>query len=285
MLLKLLLISAFLISTAQAETSGGIAAYAGTSRLFPCARVSEMLADKPVRRVSILWHTFGRSFKCLNRWAGDAGLLTLESHLINEVCVRNHRCGDYEILAGLTPAKYEARLKAKDQKLINKIRTKVRKLGNWYNAHPAVRCLISPGLESNLSRAGFKVLRDSLTDIFPPWCRWVWNPVNRTATGPGPIEGTIYELHGEKPDLPASNCIANLDGVDIETPSRKALMTPFIPYNRARPFLERFSGCEAAFLWTAEMNGIKKGPFTDPRSRRNFPSKKLAKDLRAVLFP
>lgn len=271
-----------LSTSAVAENKGGLAPYGAMHKDFPCSVITKSFEGVEERRVSILWHTFGQSFKCLDEWAADPRPLVLQTHLINEVCHRNNRCGKYEITFGESLSSYRKKLTNKNEDLLKKIKENISPIVEWYKAHPSVGCVISAGLESNLNKKAYVELLEELSPLFPEACEFVWNPVNNNPFDSSPIKGLIHELHGDTPSL-ATPCIVNLDGVDVSWPTREAILPQFIPHTELRPYLENFSKCSEAYIWVAEFNGIAKGPFIDPRKRTNWPALPMVGKLRKPL--
>lgn len=257
---------------ANAQSKAGAAEYAMLSAKWPCAlaRESENAVGLKQLRKAVLWNTFGRETACLKQYFSDPRLVSFQMHLINEVCQRDNDCGSYEFLHQLTPQEYNQRLIAKDDKLLKRLKRYLAEPSNLVNANlkPGMECLISPGLESNLSTAAAQVLIDTVSPFFPS-CKIVWNPVgnNRDAK---PIGGTVFELHGSDPVM-SPPCNADLDGVDISFPSRPAILPLNIASSQVPAYIKRYSKCSNSFLWIAEYNGITKGSFVDPRQRSEFP--------------
>lgn len=265
--------SATLPITAQAQGNIGTAPYAIFHAQWPCEAQWEADKKVPELRLAVLWNTFGKSTACLQRYLNDSRLKTLEIHLINEVCQRHNRCGPYEFAHGLSIKQYETLLRKRDPQLLEKLRMYLQEpaafLARYLGTH--TECYVSIGLESNISRRAALVIKKELRAAFPT-CKVVWNPngINPSAR---PIKDTTFELHHSSSELP-SPCIANLDGKDVNFPSRPARLSPSIGHTELSPTATRFSNCIANFLWIAEYNGLKSGAFVDPRMRTktSFPS-------------
>lgn len=253
-------------------SNGGMAQYGLLSPLWPCAAAIAADHELPVLRKAVLWNTFGNDTTCLEQYLANPRLALLEIHLINEVCQRHGRCGEYEFLANMTAREYNSKLLTNDPALIARLRAYLEIPSLWLKRHrrPHTACFISPGLESNLSRAAATILMQVVQPYFPE-CTLVWNPVGGSPHA-RPIAGTLFEAHGPSPAL-SPPCIANLDGVDVSFGDRPALVTPAIPSGELGEYFRRYSNCEANFIWIAEDNGLGGSrTFIDPRLRRNFPS-------------
>ncbi len=264
--------------SAFAQNNGGLGAYAAFHPKWPCDTMMRAFSGVSTLRLAVLWNSFGTDFKCLDKWASDPRPKFLETHLINEVCQRNNRCGSYELLKSLSASTYRKRLTAKDSALLARIRSNVQPVADWYSRNPNVACALSAGLESNLDSKSYLNLVAALKPIFPERCKWVWSPVGEK----NPISGLIHEGHGDTPSVRAP-CIVNMDGVDADLPARKAIVANNIPYNDLPRFLTSFASCDASFLWIAEFNGVGRGGFIDPRKRSNWPTGAIADQLNKQL--
>lgn len=271
-------------SKAFANNNAGLGAYGALSPSWPCDAMMEGFKGVPQLRLSVLWYTFGRNFDCLDKWAADPRPKLLQVHLVNEVCHRNKRCGDYELLKKLSLDQYRSKLIARDEALLTRVRNNVLPVADWYARNPSVNCRLTGGLESNLDRSAYIALVEALKPIFPERCKWVWNPVNNNKFERGPICGFMHELHGDESVIKPP-CIVNMDGVDADLPARDAIVAPKIAYSELPRFLASSASCEAKFLWIAEFNGIGRGSFVDPRKRTNWPTKKIMSQLnKQMLF-
>lgn len=226
---------------------------------------------KPVG-VSLIYNTFGTDFACAKKLV-DAGVISIiEVHLINEVCLRNGRCGPYEYLAGKTVRSYEQEWANPTAQTRRKLRDYSKPVVDFLGALPAsTACVVNGGLESNLTTRAGKNLIAEAQAIFPR-CRVTWNPMRGS-----PIPGTVFQLHGSKQPL-KSPCIANLDGEDINFPDRHSELPNKLQSSDIPKYLASYAQCEAANLWVLEFNGNCQGknlPFVDPRKRSCWPDKAM----------
>lgn len=259
----------------------GIGAYAAMHPQWPCKRLMAGFDGSKDLNLSVLYNTFGTSWNCLDRWAADSRPKKLEVHLINEVCQRNARCGSYEFLYGMSVDQYKSRIESATPKLLERITNYAAPVSQWFANHEDVACYVSPGLESNLSKKGFKILAEHLKPLFPERCKFVWSPVGHSAYSTA-IPDYVHELHGDGPSLKPP-CIANLDGVDINMISRPAILSQFIQHTEVPRYRAAYSSCDSTFLWIAEFNGIGRGAFIDPRKRTNFPSDKVMSEIKKFI--
>jgi hypothetical protein len=276
-------------TSAHAEISKtpsiGLAHYGMLDPEWPCdiARRSERHLHQIHQ--AVLWNTFGTNTSCLQRYLEDTRLATLEIHLINEVCQRNNRCGDYEFLSGISKEEYERLLLARDQKLLTKLHKYIKPLQEFLKTHlkSTTTCLISPGLESNLGDKAASILINEVRALFPQ-CQMVWNPYRL----PGkvvPFKNVLTELHRSDAKLKAP-CVANLDGEDISFPNRNARLPESITSDKLSEYIKNTAHCKVSYLWIAEFNGLNPdGTFLEPRSRAasNFPSEQTFRLLAKVV--
>jgi hypothetical protein len=274
----------FLIACKSLHADPGVAYYAIQHKDWPCDRTLKVFEGVAKPSLSVLWHSFGDNTQCLEKFINDSRPKQLEIHLINEVCQRNRRCGPYEFLANTSTADYEKRLASRDPKLISAIKNYAKAPSEFLKRHQGkFECYVSPGLESNLSDRGAKTLNDAIRPMFPG-CAIVRNPagINRAR---GLAGAEIIEVHGPNPRI-SPECIANLDGNDVSFARRPALLTAGSINERSlMDYLTRMQKCRAAYIWTAEMNGLNphdKG-FVDPRKRSNFPDANLIEAMKPHL--
>lgn len=274
----------FVLACRVLQADVGAAYYAIQHERWPCERTLRVFDGVAKPSISVLWHTFGDNTQCLDRFVNDARPKQLEIHLINEVCQRNRRCGPYEFLANISTSEYERRLTQRDPKLLAAIKNYAKAPADFVARHKGnFECFISPGLESNLSDRAAKTLNDTIRPMFPG-CKIVRNPAGISRYR-GKAGGEILEVHGPNPKI-GPPCIANLDGNDVSFARRPALLSQGSINERSlMDWIGRMGKCEAAHIWTAEMNGISShGGFVDPRQRSNFPDAVLVESMKPHLL-
>jgi hypothetical protein len=217
---------------------------------WPCESSLKAFNGLPVIRTGWLEQTFGSECSCADKLLQSPKEKVIRVHLVNGACLRNKRCGRYEVFAGETIATANKKVHQRDRKLLSKYRAVLNRFrARLRQARGSLTCYVSPVLESDLDARARKILRNT-THRRLPGCSYVDSPLR------GPcLKGEICELHGPSPKL-HNPCIADLDGVPLETVS--------LPQ-----FLRRTRSCEMQFLWTGAFNcsAYRNGRFIDPRDR------------------
>lgn len=272
----------------QGLTNVGYAAFNLTSPKFNCDGFIESLRPLSELHVTFLYNTFGNDFSCLERILADERLKTLQVNLINEPGHRNKRLGPYEFLYDVgSVADYNKKISAHDSNLKNKLTEYVKPIQVFLanNLRPHTSVLINPGLESNLSTKGGRVLIQWTRELFPD-ARIVWNPHRVSLSTRKIVKADLIEGHGQFPNLKAP-CVYNMDGTDVKYNNRPALgegsgIKNY--YHSGRPLfqhIEKYANrCEVAFIWSQEGNGLSyKTGFKDPRKRNHFIPTKVYKQI------
>lgn len=262
---------------AKAENKTSFAYYGIMSRDWRCKASLNAAKKSGDIRLSFLYNTFGTSFKCVKDFVASGQLKLIEIHLINETCLRNSRCGRYEYVYDKNVQDYEREWLNPTAKVKKGFYEYSKPVADFISSLPdGVQCVVSPGLESNLSTKAGKNLTAEAGRIFTR-CRIAWNPMRGS-----PISGTVYESHGSTPKL-STPCIANLDGEDINFPDRHSELSNKIQASEIPGYLSQYDHCIAANLWVAEFNGTcQGGPFVDPRQRTCWADKKMFERVAAL---
>jgi hypothetical protein len=257
-------------------TNVGRAPFAIMSPSFECDDFIESIKELPTIHLAFLFNTFGNNSQCIDRIFQDKRLQTVVMHLINEPGHRNKRLGSYEFLSTVSsPAEFDRLLKKQDQNLKNRFINYIQPALNIVSKIPKqADCIISPGLESNISDEASRILVSWTRELFPSYCRMLWNPLREKQTiSVNMVGADLVEAHGRNP-LVSAPCLINTDGTDISFPN-DARPSNFGPgwFITAGSDLENYinnftNKCEIVFLWTAEDNCIRSGAFVDPRQRR-----------------
>lgn len=271
-----LLLSTAVLAQEEAPKIGR-APYAITAPQFECSSFLASMKNVDEWHISILFNTFGTDYGCLKKVLKNPKLKTLQVHLINENCIKHGRCGDYEFGSFAKGKRHYNRLwKKKSQNMAKKLTRYVRPLQKLLNTQlpETVECLISPGLESQLSNPAAQELIAATRPLFPR-CKMVWNPLRKAKTL---LNADYAENHGKR-KRPVSPCIMNTDGTDINFAKRKSVEKKNFEQGtngsktwldegaQLQGYVDKLSYCEYIFLWVREDNCLPERSFRDPRRR------------------
>ena len=218
---------------------------------WPCESSMRAFDGQDVIRVGWLEKTFSPGCACANRLLADPRPKEIRVHLTNSPCLRNRRCGPYEVFAGETVRSAENKLIRGNRALIFKFKVVARKLAWRLERATGVTCYVSPCLECDLNDQARRILHRITASILPQ-CVLVDSVYRRRC-----LKGKVCEVHGPDPRLSAP-CIADLDGIPLEQVS--------VPQ-----YLSDTRQCAVSYLWTGRMNCLTAGAsFIDPRKRDCF---------------
>lgn len=236
------------ISSANAENVG-LSYLALCHKNWPCKESLKAFDGVPVIRTGWLENTFNSSCPCGDMVLKDDRPKVIRVHLSNGPCLRNNRCGSYEVFAGETVASVNRKVKRGDKRLMQKFGRVVNRFAKRLeNSRGALSCYVSPVLESDLDERARRILLDYV-GVRLPACRLVDSIVRGRC-----IKGTTCEKHGDKPKL-ASPCIADLDG-------------EFFPEVSVSDYLAATKQCDVSYIWDVGFNCNQwNTPFVDPRKR------------------
>jgi hypothetical protein len=249
-LLILSLVLAAICSVHEIQAEPALSYLALCHKNWPCHASLKAFNGLPVIRSGWLEQTFGEDCSCANRLLQSHKAKVVRIHLANGACLRNGRCGRYEVFAGETIDSANRKIKRRDPTLFRRFRKVIRRVKHRLSAaNGGLICYVSPVLESDLDARARNILR-TITSRRLPGCSFVDSPHARPC-----LEGQICELHGHQPKL-RSPCIADLDGTPLETISLAG-------------FLRSTRSCDLQYLWTGEFNcnAYRNGKFVDPRER------------------
>ena len=250
----------------------GRAPFAITAPSFACDDFLNSVQNFPELHIAFLFNTFGNDFTCLNRVIQDPRTKTIMIHLVNEPGHRNKRLGEYEFLYKVkSPSDYDYQLRTQNPTLKWRFDNYVQPVVELVKTFPEhIQCIISPGLESNLSNDASKILINWTRNHFPN-CKIAWNPLRNSKISVSMVDADLVESHGKNPQLDAP-CTVNTDGTDISFPDRPSFQNSEW-YIKSGPELTSYvkkyaSKCDVVFLWVTEDNCLRPGNFIDPRDRR-----------------
>lgn len=231
-------------------------AEAGLSYLGLCAKgwnckaTIESFDSQSTITTGWLENTFAKGCKCGERILNQHKPINLRVHFTNSPCLRNRRCGSYEVFAGETVASADRKVRKRNRRIMTKYRRVVMRFKKRLdNAKGQVACYVSPCLECDLSTKARRVLH-SFTARLLPRCVLVDSVYRKRC-----MAGVICEKHGDMPRFkPGQQCIADLDGVD----GRKVNMPVYMSYTKQ---------CFMRYYWDLRYNCIRSSNFVDPRKR------------------
>jgi hypothetical protein len=229
-----------------------------------CTATLKMYEGKPTVVTGWLENTFAADCQCGER------ILQLDApkigrwHIANSPCLRNRRCGKYEIFAGLSVERANRKIDRRDAALLKKFRTVTLRLKRRLEAaRGGLTCYVSPCLECDLRDNGRRTL-GAIISRFLPDCTIVDSPHRREC-----LAGSVCELHGTAPKF-SGPCIADLDGVDGKVVDLRA-------YKRAT------LNCDLRYYWEFWHNCNRGGAFIDPRARDcRYPQRKFTETDKKV---
>ncbi|MCX5789604.1 MAG: hypothetical protein NTX64_14030 [Elusimicrobia bacterium] len=248
----------------------GISLMGVQSAHFNCDAALAAFGDGPIR-FGYLETSFGSSRECLNRLFASPNFQAVRVHLWNGPCVRNGSCDSSEVLHGETEASLNAKLKANNKALVDKLTNDAQRVHDYLatQLRSGSQCYVSGILEHDLSGEAAKNLTALLKPIFSGLCTLDNSPDGAGARGVGaPVE----EWHTATPGV-HGRCIVDSDGNEwAENPA----------------FSVQYASCDLALMWDGYSNccgpnECSRGrPY--PRTRAHCPTKTtlaaMAKALR-----
>jgi hypothetical protein len=196
-----------------------------------------------------LENTFAKGCRCGERLLRQKKPVVLRVHLTNSPCLRNGRCGSYEVFAGETVKSASKKIVKRNRRLVTKYRRVVKRFKRRLdNATAPISCYVSPCLECDLSGAARRLLHSYTARLLPD-CALVDSVYRRRC-----LKNTICEKHGSTPSFKDDNCIGDLDGED----GRVTNLAVFKDYTKQ---------CLFRHYWEPMYNCIRRGYFVDPRKR------------------
>jgi hypothetical protein len=247
----LILTAALLTSISSARAQNVGLSYLGIChKSWPCADSLAAFDGVSVIRTGWLENTFNSACPCGDVVLKDPRPKVIRVHLSNGPCLRNQRCGSYEVFAGETIASANRKVKRGDKRLMQKFGRVVNRFAKRLeNTRGVLSCYVSPVLESDLDGRARGILLDYV-GLRLPGCRLVDSIVRGRC-----LPGTICEKHGDKPSL-SNPCIADLDGA-------------FLPEVSVPDYLQLTRQCDISYIWDVGFNCNQWNvPFVDPRARR-----------------
>jgi hypothetical protein len=245
-----ILILALVTTCSQASAAPALSYLGICNKNWPCQKSIAAFKGQETIRFGWVEQTFGEDCACVDKLLRSDRPKEIRVHIANGPCLRNKRCGRYEIFHGETIASAQkavgvsrSRVMRRYTKVLDRLRERLAK------SRGPLTCYVSPVLESDFNGRTRKILH-SLTASYLPSCTLVDNPLRGKC-----IRGAVCERHGPDPGL-TPPCIADLDGIDAQETS--------VP-----KFLRRTKACDMSFVWSVGLNcnGHHSQTFIDPRQR------------------
>jgi len=212
-----------------------------------CHAVKRTWRGQPTIITGWLEQTFGAECKCADELLRSRKQKVIRVHLMNSVCMRNKRCGQYELLHGETIHSANNKIHRQNRQFMRRYDRVVRRFKNRLTrATGNVQCYVSPCLECDLDGKARRILATRVSAALPD-CNIVDNPLRSAC-----LPEYICEKHGTNPTLSAP-CIVDLDGIDGS-------------YINVDKYALRYRHCDISYYWEPWMNCIR-GSFIDPRKR------------------
>jgi len=258
--MRLILALLALMTTAQAQAPSYLAM---CHKNWNCSATLQTWSG--IERIKTGWleNTFAADCKCADKLLQLRKPKTIRVHLINSPCMRNGRCGRYEVLWGYNKASASRAVHRERSRLNKRFNAVLERFRQRLEAaRGRVQCYVSPCLECDLNERARRTLLNRVSAALPS-CILVDNPYRHRC-----IPGTICETHGY--EVPKSKpCITDMDGLD----GSKIGVKGWIANSRH---------CAIKYYWEPWMNCIR-GGFVDPRRRDCGYPKEMFNKTRSVL--
>lgn len=190
--------------------------------------------------------TFAKDCKCADKLLNDPRQKIIRVHLSNSPCMRNKRCGPYEVLYRQTAASASREFVRGKGRAVTRFKQVLERFKQRLSNVSNVTCYVSPCLECDLNGRARRIMA-SMVSVALPSCNIVDSPYRQRC-----IDGAICEGHGVAPRV-SKPCIVDLDGIDGATIDVKK-------------YVERNRACDLTYYWEPWMNCIR-GEFVDPQRR------------------
>ena len=234
----------------------GVSALGLCSPHFDCTSFISAFEEASVIRTGWIDNSFSDSCSCGIRLLHHHAPKIVRIHIANSPCLRNQRCGVYEIFYGEDPLSADQKIKSREQQLLSRFRRRWAVVKSQIAGAVNARLLISNCLECDLSEESRAVLIEEARAFFPD-LEFVDNPM--PYSGPC-LPRTICEYHSSPPPQ-SGPYIVDLDGTDFYSIDPVRLS-------------QEHSAALMVLMWTPSFNGAPAGqPFIDPRERVSFPSR------------
>lgn len=192
-ILKFLLL--ILIPSLVFAQNSGVSYIGIKHKSWPCDLSLKVFSKAPVARLGFLIDgTFGDSLACAEKVLKLNKPKVIRVHLANCTCFpeRGRTCQKEEVFYGLNQKQANQKIKAKDKKLLDKIRVRAAQAKAYLskNENGPIDFYVSPCMESGLDGPARQVMLNLANEYFPK-ATLVDNAFGRPV-----IPGYIPEIHG-----------------------------------------------------------------------------------------
>lgn len=192
--------------------------------------------------------TFGERCRCADYVLSRQKPKIVRVHIANGPCLRNRRCGKYEIFHSRSVRWFDAKIRQRHPKLMKRFDRWARLIAaKLAQASGELECFVSPVLESDFGVRASRILLERVRALIPQ-CVAVDSPHRR-----GCVRGEVCERHGLDLELKAP-CISDMDG---EGGSAREI----------KMWMRKNASCDMLLFWRPKFNCLSPGRFVDPRER------------------
>jgi hypothetical protein len=244
------LITILLVSLYAPQAAAAPSYLAMCHKDWNCKATLQTLAAQDAVVTGWIENTFNAKCPCGDKVLKLPNPKVIRVHLMNSPCMRNRRCGRYEVLYGYSKASASRAVHIRGSRLNRRFNAVLDRFKRRLaTAQAPVQCYLSPCLECDLDGPARRALFNRVS-IALPSCILVDNPYRQRC-----LRGFVCERHGH--DVPEFKpCITDMDGLDGTTVS-------------VRRWVANSQQCAIRYYWEPWMNcntGIG-DTFVDPRKR------------------
>lgn len=244
------LITILLVSLYAPQAAAAPSYLAMCHKDWNCKATLQTLAAQDAVVTGWIENTFNAKCPCGDKVLKLPNPKIIRVHLMNSPCMRNRRCGRYEVLYGYSKASASRAVHIRGSRLNRRFNAVLERFKRRLaTAQAPVQCYLSPCLECDLDGPARRALLNRVSVALPS-CILVDNPYRQRC-----LRGFVCERHGH--DVPEFKpCITDMDGLDGATVS-------------VRRWVANSQQCAIRYYWEPWMNcntGIG-GTFVDPRKR------------------
>lgn len=216
-----------------------------------CDRILRVFNGIEAPALGFIWGSFGDNYACAERFIAENADKPhlVRIHLDDHVCKRNRNCVSSEFNSGLTVSQLNTLLEKREGWLLHRYRSRIASIHAWAVAvtQPTTRFVISGGLEEQMSVGAAEVVASLLREFN---FETVANPVRVEQRS----TYDFLEIHTSVPKR--DECIAALDGYDIDFPHKMSFFPRILPTVELCDWMRKNTSCLGIFLWSARSQGL-----------------------------